>query len=94
MMNEPGLKQVDPVLCMSIQTKHKMEETMKEMLIPWRTYWKHGLPFATMEGSPRHAQKLAEDESYPISMDTFLGKGEEDGINKIDTMVAATKANN
>jgi geranylgeranyl transferase type-1 subunit beta len=62
MMKEPGLKDVDPVLCMSVQAREKLEKSIKEATTPVKIYWKHGYPFMSLETDPQHAQRMKEDE--------------------------------
>jgi hypothetical protein len=65
MMGEPGLKEVDPVLCMSIQARGNIEGSIKEAIIPVKMYWKHGYPFMSLETDSRHVQRMEEDEGPP-----------------------------
>lgn len=91
MTNEPGLKPVDPVLCASIQTKQRMEETIKEILVPWKTYWKHEMPFFVRETHPDCEQIIAEDEGPPkYLVDILQRMNEQHEINKIDPTPAET----
>lgn len=93
MMKEPGLKEVDPVLCASTETKEKMEKTIKEAVVPWKTYWKHGEQFESSEADPKHAQKMAEDEGPPKFMMDILQKiGEQNGLERVDPKPTATTA--
>jgi geranylgeranyl transferase type-1 subunit beta len=93
MMKEPGLKEVDPVLCASAKIKAKMEKTIKEAVVPWKTYWKHGEQFESLETDPKHAEKMAEDEGPPKSMIDILQKiGKKNGLLKIDPKPATTTA--
>jgi len=93
MMKEPGLKEVDPVLCASIETKEKIENTIKEAVVPWKTYWKHGEQFQSSEADPKHAQTMAEDEGPPKAMMDILQKiHEQHGLGKIGPKSTETMA--
>ncbi len=84
MMKEPGLKEVDPVLCASTETKEKMEKAIKEVVVPWKTYWKHGEQFASSEADPTHAQNMAEDEGPPkVMMDILQKIKEQNGLEML-----------
>jgi geranylgeranyl transferase type-1 subunit beta len=74
MMKEPGLKKLDPVLCASTETREKMEKAIKEAVVPWKPYWKHGEQFVSLESDPKHAQNMAEDEGPPKFMMDILQK--------------------
>ena len=76
-MKEPGLKEVDPVLCVSIQAREKLEESIKEVTIPVKTYWKYGYPFMSLETDPRHAQRMEEDEGPPQYLDRLQGMAKQ-----------------
>jgi geranylgeranyl transferase type-1 subunit beta len=90
MMKELGLKEVDPVLCASTETKEKIEKAIKEAVVPWKTYWKHGEPFESPEADPEHTQKMAEDEGPPKFMMDILQKiGGQSGLVKVDPTPAA-----
>jgi geranylgeranyl transferase type-1 subunit beta len=81
MMKEPGIKEVDPVLCASIETKERMEKVIKEALIPWKTYWKHGEQFQSSEADPKHPQIIAEDEGPPeVMMDILKKINDQNGL--------------
>jgi geranylgeranyl transferase type-1 subunit beta len=91
MMKEPGLKEVDPVLCASTETKAKMEKAIKEAAVPWKTYWKHGEPFQSSEADPEHAENMAKDEGPPkFIMDILQKIGKQNGLEKVDPKPAAT----
>ena len=51
-----------------------MEKIIREALVPWKTYWKHGEQFQSSEADPKHAQKMAEDEGPPKVMMDILQK--------------------
>jgi hypothetical protein len=94
MTNEPGLKPVDPVLCASIETKQKIQEAIKKVLIPWKTFWKHGWPFAVSEANPKYAEKVAEDEGPPKFMMDILEKiNAQEEIKESPTPAATATSN-
>ncbi|KAM3065920.1 geranylgeranyl transferase type-1 subunit beta [Clarireedia jacksonii] len=73
-MKEPGLKELDSALCISVEAKKNMEELRRAALVPSKTYWKHGYSFLVREDSPEFGSKTAADEGPPKSLvDAFEG---------------------
>ena len=44
-MKEAGLREFDPVLCISSRVKENIEKLRKEVLAPTNAYWKYGFCF-------------------------------------------------
>jgi geranylgeranyl transferase type-1 subunit beta len=64
-MKEPGIKQLDPVLCISIEQKELLSRLRRTALVPTRTYWKHGYSFSIREDDPDLETKMKCDEGNP-----------------------------
>jgi geranylgeranyl transferase type-1 subunit beta len=67
-MKEPGLKEFDPALCISSQARENINRLRKEVLVPTRTYWKHGYSFLVREDDPDFEKKMASSEDPPESL--------------------------
>ncbi|PQE03438.1 hypothetical protein CJF30_00005427 [Rutstroemia sp. NJR-2017a BBW] len=73
-LKEPGLKELDSALCISVEAKKNLEELRRAALVPSKTYWKHGYSFLVREDSPEFGSKMAAGESPPKSLlDAFEG---------------------
>jgi len=64
-MKESGIKQLDPVLCISMEQKQRFGKLRKSALVPTRTYWKHGYSFSIREDDPEFGTKIESDEGNP-----------------------------
>ncbi|KAK6615240.1 prenyltransferase and squalene oxidase [Botrytis cinerea] len=67
-LKEPGIKELDSALCISVDAKKNIEELRKAALVPSRTYWVHGYSFTVREDSPEFGEKMAMDEGPPKSL--------------------------
>ncbi|RAL62425.1 hypothetical protein DID88_004991 [Monilinia fructigena] len=73
-LKEPGVKELDSALCISLDAKENIEMLRKAALVPSRTYWVHGYSFKVREDSPEFGEKMAMDEGPPKSLiDAFEG---------------------
>ncbi|QSZ28642.1 hypothetical protein DSL72_003141 [Monilinia vaccinii-corymbosi] len=73
-LKEPGIKELDSALCISVDAKKNIEGLRKAALVPSRAYWVHGYRFTIREDSPRFGEKMAMDEGPPKSLiDAFEG---------------------
>jgi geranylgeranyl transferase type-1 subunit beta len=82
MMKEPGLKDIDPALCVSVQARGKLEKSIKEAITPVKVYWKHGYPFMSLETDPHHARRMEEDEGPPqFLIDRLKEKARQGGAD-------------
>ncbi|TEY70383.1 hypothetical protein BOTCAL_0105g00250 [Botryotinia calthae] len=73
-LKEPGIKELDSALCISVDAKKNIEELRKAALVPSRTYRVHGYSFTVREDSPEFGEKMAMDEGPPKSLiDAFEG---------------------
>ena len=54
MMEEPEIKPLDPLLCISTQQRDRIHTLRKTALIQTRKYWKHGYAFCTREDNPEN----------------------------------------
>jgi len=64
-MKEPGIKQLDSVLCISAEQKERIGRLRQAALVPTRTYWKHGYRFLIREDDPDFRIKMESDEGNP-----------------------------
>jgi len=64
-MKEPGLKEFDPVLCISKQQRKNIDRMRKDGLAPKKIYWKHGYSFLVREDDPGFENKMASNEKAP-----------------------------
>lgn len=64
-MKEPGIKQLDPILCISVEQKECIVRLRKSALVPTRTYWKHGYSFSIREDDPEFDIKMESNEGNP-----------------------------
>jgi geranylgeranyl transferase type-1 subunit beta len=64
-LKEPCLKPFDPVLCVSIQQRDRVNTQRKDALVFTRTYWKYGYSFSIREDDPNFEKKLADSEDAP-----------------------------
>jgi hypothetical protein len=62
MTKESGLKELDPVLCVSKEARVKLQKELKNSIIPVHGYWKHGYLFSSSEADPHHVDRIAGDE--------------------------------
>lgn len=67
-MKEPGLKDFDPELCISIQARENINNSRKTISIPTRIYWKHGYSFPVREDDPLFEEKMSSSEEPPKSL--------------------------
>ena len=67
-MKEPGLKELDSALCISIEAKKNIDELRRVALVPSRSYWVHGYHFSVREDSPDFEEKMASNEGPPKSL--------------------------
>ncbi|CAD6448064.1 9d1fa01f-c692-44de-82c9-b422335780b7 [Sclerotinia trifoliorum] len=67
-LKEPGIKELDSALCISMDAKKNIEELRKAALVPYRTYWLHGYSFKVREDSPEFGEKMAMNEGPPKSL--------------------------
>lgn len=65
-MEEPGIKSLDPVLCISMQQKEIIDEFRRRATVPTRSYWKHGYRFSIREDDPEFDKIMASNEEPPI----------------------------
>ncbi|KAB8302831.1 hypothetical protein EYC80_006172 [Monilinia laxa] len=73
-LKEPGIKELDSALCISLDAKKDIERLRKVALVPSRTYWVHGYSFKVREDSPEFGEKMAMDEGPPKGLiDAFEG---------------------
>lgn len=73
-LKEPGIKELDSALCISVDAKKNIEELRKTALVPSRTYWVHGYSFMVREDSPEFGAKMAMNEGPTKSLiDAFEG---------------------
>ncbi|KAH6709319.1 terpenoid cyclases/protein prenyltransferase alpha-alpha toroid [Leptodontidium sp. 2 PMI_412] len=61
-MKEPGIKSLDPGLCISIQQKEIIEQFRRSAAVPTRTYWKHGYCFSIREDDPDFENIMASSK--------------------------------
>ncbi|KAJ5032452.1 uncharacterized protein L3040_009056 [Drepanopeziza brunnea f. sp. 'multigermtubi'] len=61
-MKEPGIKPLDPGLCISLQQKDIIGQLRKSAAVPSRIYWKHGNAFSIREDDPDFEQIMASSE--------------------------------
>lgn len=64
-LKEPCLKPFDPVLCVSIQQRERINTQRKDALIPTRTYWNYGYSFPIRKDDANFEKKLADSEDAP-----------------------------
>jgi len=64
-MKEPGLKEFDPVLCISKQQRENIDRMRKDSLVPTKIYWKHGYSFLVREDDPEFENKMTSSEKAP-----------------------------
>jgi len=67
-MRETGLKEFDPVLCVSSQAKQNINKLRKDTLAPTKVYWKHGYCFPVREDDPEFEAKMSCSEGPPDAM--------------------------
>ena len=61
-MNEPGLKLLDSVMCISTEQKERINQLRTAALVPTRTFSKHGFSFSIREDDPEFEKKIASSE--------------------------------
>ncbi|PBP18517.1 prenyltransferase and squalene oxidase [Diplocarpon rosae] len=66
-MKEPGIKSLDPGLCISMQQKEIIGQLRKSAAVPMRSYWKHGYCFQIREDDPEFEQIMASSEE-PLNL--------------------------
>ncbi|CAL3964288.1 hypothetical protein PZA11_001683 [Diplocarpon coronariae] len=64
-MKEPGIKSLDPRLCISMQQKEIIGQLRKSAAVPMKSYWKHGYCFQIREDDPEFEQIMASSEKPP-----------------------------
>jgi len=82
MNKEPGLKEVDPVLSISIEAKEKIEIDIKKALVPVRSYLKHGYLFRTSEVGPQGGDNTAEKSEQSQFWKDTVAKAEPATIHE------------
>lgn len=64
-MKEPGLKALDPALCVSKEQRQRVEKLRKSASVPIGTYWKDGYSFSIREDDPDFEAKMGASEHPP-----------------------------
>ncbi|KAK0119105.1 hypothetical protein ONS95_007969 [Cadophora gregata] len=64
-MKEPGLKPLDPVLCVSTEQRETIEDFRSRVRVSTRAYWKHGHCFSIREDDPEFEKIMASNEVPP-----------------------------
>ena len=64
-MKEPGIKPLDPALCISAQQNEVIRRLRKNARVATRTYWKHGFSFSIREDDPEFGKVMASSGDPP-----------------------------
>ena len=71
-MKEPGIRPLDPALCVSTQQREKIDSLRETAFVPTRQYWKHGYAFSVREDHTEFETKFASGEEPPKSITDAL----------------------
>lgn len=72
-LQEPGLKPLDSVLCMSKEQRERMEKMRIEASVPTRRYWKDGFCYGVREDSRDFEERMRESEPVPEFLENVMG---------------------
>lgn len=66
-MGEPGLKPLDPVLCISQEARTNITTSVEHMSVELKPYWKNDGIYFIPENDEHYADVIAEDQGPPKS---------------------------